>query len=99
VRARARVCVLLSTGKYAVHSVVATAAILKVLGCPGITGQQGLRISAADEHLGLDIVEHGETAYHELMVELLPPTVAAAMPNHFGEQQTKARRRCMGPMI
>jgi Amt family ammonium transporter len=50
---------LISVGFTAVYAVVLTYIILKVL--KAIMGD--LRVGAEDEHLGLDLSEHSETAY------------------------------------
>lgn len=52
----------------------------------------GLRIPSSDEEVGLDISEHGETAYHELEVQQISQETAARMPSHFGVTATMKRR-------
>ena len=52
----------------------------------------GLRIDEDDEVIGLDIIEHRETAYHEMDAVHENDEARGLMPLHFGESVMRARR-------
>ena len=52
----------------------------------------GLRCDLDDETVGLDIIEHRETAYHELDVAAELEDRHTLMPLHYGDAHVRARR-------
>eukprot|EP00040_Diaphanoeca_grandis_P029388 m.172159 g.172159 ORF g.172159 m.172159 type:complete len:500 (+) comp31671_c0_seq2:235-1734(+) len=88
---------LVGIGVVAVYSTVITIALMWSLEKAFIkfTGH-GMRATEAEEALGLDISEHHEVAYHDLIIDYDGHAkLETNMPSHFGKEQTQARRKSL----
>jgi len=86
---------LVGVGVVLIYSVVVTALLLKVLDLvfKKFTGH-GIRASPEEEAMGLDISQHKEVAYHDLMLDVDGANrLAEDMPSHFGTTQMRARKQ------